>query len=892
MDNSDRTARQPNAQYDDVLFQGQFPVTLSAVVSTYDTMTTVWDISTMFVSTENYNEVLWDTGATSSVTFNKEDFVHDTFVPETGLSVMKGLAKGLDIKGSGTIKYGVLDKNNIIVELTSRAYYVPTATRRIFSPQAFFQHPTTSRAVISSQNHLGINLTIPNDKKESNIVSILYNSRNNLPTFYACQVGTSSATAIPTVNNIDSDSIQCYTTTINTVKTGFSNIMSHVTEVVNTNLSSAQKLLMTWHFRLGHFNLRAVQQVIRSGCLGTTPALRAAAKCAPPKCASCLFSKARRRTVSMTSNVSPNPHHSLPTAKLYNPIARNEVFPGSAVSVDHFKVTTPGRLLETRGSTSVDKTYKGGCIFVDHATGFIFVHLEIHQTASETVQGKQQFERHLFEYGVSVQKYQGDNLVFSSREFTLELLQNHQLIHHSGVGGHHQNGIAERSIGTILSMARTMLIHAMIRWPEVIKLEIWPMAVTYAVWIYNRMPKTNGLSPLELLTSSKYSRNGLMNCRVFGSPAYVLDPKLHNAGGFIPKFSPRSRRGVFLGISAKHSSTIPLILNLDTLAITSQYHVVFDDEFTTVTGEEISNVDEKWLRIFNTDRYKYEFEDDDETWDPVPWSDERSRILDQQIIQEEIRPDRVIPMVPETPVSQPKFEERLIVDSSPIPINLQLDTPVQVELNSPTKIEETSIPVPSTLSSPEKSPGKVQVSTPILRRSTRNRVPPNRYIEETSNYNYTSEWCEKAEEEIKLLVEIYTSMVEKIGVNDDIPYLISSMTDRSTFSIEYDDPVIYAAVQNHLSPVKDILRYHEAIIQPDWEYFRDAAQNEIKTLQSMQTWIEIPRRLIPSNAKVLDGTWVFARKRNPEGEITKYKGRFCVRGDQQQYGIDYFVVYC
>ena len=59
----------------------------------------------------------------------------------------------------------------------------------------------------------------------------------------------------------------------------------------------------------------------------------------------------------------------------------------------------------------------------------------------------------------------------------------------------------------------------------------------------------------------------------------------------------------------------------------------------------------------------------------------------------------------------------------------------------------------------------------------------------------------------------------------------------------------------------------------------------------MQTWIEIPRRLIPSNAKVLDGTWVFARKRNPEGEITKYKGRFCVRGDQQQYGIDYFESY-
>ena len=179
---------------------------------------------------------------------------------------------------------------------------------------------------------------------------------------------------------------------------------------------------MSWHVRFGHFHLKAVQQVIHSGCLGTTPALRTAAKCEPPKCASCLYSKARRRTVPTTSDNVPNLHRSLPTSQRYNPITRNEVFPGSAVSVDHFKVTTPGRLLETRGSTSVDKTYKGGCIFVDHATGFIFVHMEIYQNAIETVQGKQHFERHLFEYGVSVQKYQGDKLVFSSREFTLELL--------------------------------------------------------------------------------------------------------------------------------------------------------------------------------------------------------------------------------------------------------------------------------------------------------------------------------------------------------------------------------------------------------------------------------------------------------------------------------------
>ena len=38
-----------------------------------------------------------------------------------------------------------------------------------------------------------------------------------------------------------------------------------------------------------------------------------------------------------------------------------------------------------------------------------------------------------------------------------------------------------------------------------------------------------------------------------------------------------------MGLSPDHASTVPLVLNLDTGAITPQFHVVFDDWFTTVT---------------------------------------------------------------------------------------------------------------------------------------------------------------------------------------------------------------------------------------------------------------------------------------------------------------------
>jgi len=39
---------------------------------------------------------------------------------------------------------------------------------------------------------------------------------------------------------------------------------------------------------------------------------------------------------------------------------------------------------------------------------------------------------------------------------------------------------------------------------------------------------------------------------------------------------------------------------------------------------------------------------------------------------------------------------------------------------------------------------------------------------------------------------------------------------------------------------------------------------------------------------VLPGTWVFRCKRYPDGFVRKVKGRFCVRGDREIEGVDYF----
>jgi hypothetical protein len=55
---------------------------------------------------------------------------------------------------------------------------------------------------------------------------------------------------------------------------------------------------------------------------------------------------------------------------------------------------------------------------------------------------------------------------------------------------------------------------------------------------------------------------------------------------------------MFLGLSQKHASEVPLVLNLGTGSITTQFHVVFDDIFTTVPSiERETEPPEHWVEI-------------------------------------------------------------------------------------------------------------------------------------------------------------------------------------------------------------------------------------------------------------------------------------------------------
>ena len=82
--------------------------------------------------------VLFDTGATKPVTFDRSDFVGDLRRPPCPM-IMQGIATGLAIEGTGTIAWHFLDDLGASRTIQAKAYYIPKLKTWLLSPQAYFQ---------------------------------------------------------------------------------------------------------------------------------------------------------------------------------------------------------------------------------------------------------------------------------------------------------------------------------------------------------------------------------------------------------------------------------------------------------------------------------------------------------------------------------------------------------------------------------------------------------------------------------------------------------------------------------------------------------------------------------------------------------------------------------
>ena len=73
----------------------------------------------------------------------------------------------------------------------------------------------------------------------------------------------------------------------------------------------------------------------------------------------------------------------------------------------------------------------------------------------------------------------------------------------------------------------------------------------------------------------------------------------------------------------------------------------------------------------------------------------------------------------------------------------------------------------------------------------------------------------------------------------------------------------------------------------DCEKFQEAMDVEVDTLRKDGVFRIVPLSKLPKEKTLIPMIWSFKRKRNPMGDLLKYKARLCVHGGKQKYGIDY-----
>ena len=81
-----------------------------------------------------------------------------------------------------------------------------------------------------------------------------------------------------------------------------------------------------------------------------------------------------------------------------------------------------------------------------------------------------------------------------------------------------------------------MILHAALHWLEEADLKLWPLAMNYAVYIWNNTPNDeHGLTPNEIISQTlELTFNKIKQAHIWGCPAYVLKPTIQD-GRKLPK---------------------------------------------------------------------------------------------------------------------------------------------------------------------------------------------------------------------------------------------------------------------------------------------------------------------------------------------------------------------
>jgi hypothetical protein len=574
-------------------------------------------------------------------------------------------------------------------------------------------------------------------------------------------------------------------------------------------------------------------------------------------------------------------------------LKQDNLLPGQEVSVDHFICSTKGRLFTGYNKGNNSSRYCGGCIFCDHASGFLHVEFQSSLSSHDTLAAKSSFDSICMDYGVIIQKFMSDNgTAFTSKQFQDHLNEFQQVSKFAGAGAHHHNAQAERSIRTIMSISRAMLLHSAIHWPDMASPALWPMAVAHAVYIWNHVPNIDtGLSPADLFTKTRWPQHRFHNFHVWGCPAYVLDKSLAD-GMKIPRWVPRSKRCLYIGKSLRHANNVPLVLNPSTGAITGQFHVVMDDWFATI-GSDCEMLPDfnstEWIQLFGESSFQYmldDTEDDPQEDAPLHPSDiinHNSATAHQDRVANS-RPQPVPLAIPE-PATMPSPLTSSSDPSTTSSLQRTYQTPINVPSSSSVRRDNTNDNVQHASEAPSTSdPANMPSNIPSSITPTHNNPTPPAASNKTPTPQSSSRPTRARQQVTRLTYDGSKSSYTGKSYNVNLAETSAASSQCLLAYFCYLGDLLTNKAKAIKDP--DTLTYDEAMQDADSFHWIDASILEVDELSEHGTWMEVPLESVPDHLTVVPGTWVYRRKRNPDGSFKKFKARYCLRGDLENTDVE------
>ena len=131
-----------------------------------------------------------------------------------------------------------------------------------------------------------------------------------------------------------------------------------------------------------------------------------------PACAACMFGRATRKQWRFKTPKNKNS-------------TKPVTAPGQLISIDILYSPTPGFIAQLTGILT-KKRYKYAAIFVDHFSGYGYVHLQQSADVETTLQSKHAFELLAKQNGIAIQAYHADNGVFRANKWVNDCILKHQ----------------------------------------------------------------------------------------------------------------------------------------------------------------------------------------------------------------------------------------------------------------------------------------------------------------------------------------------------------------------------------------------------------------------------------------------------------------------------------